>query len=492
MPSSVWNLSPRCDALDQRRDRLGLVARGREVGDELEVGHPSDGTDGVTMTGIGQVVSASPVARLRLGLRARQLGPDRVDLALRGRARSPALSTTQVATSRRSSSVACSAMRRSASSRRMPRASSRSRRTSRGASTTITASYSSRASTRRAAARRARRSPSARRRRDLAQELLADRRVRDRLELLARLVGHERLARRARPGRATRRPRGSRGRTARRASPSAGVPGSTTSRAIASASTTTAPRAMSICGDRRLPRPDPARQPHHQHAAESSDAAPQPASGLRPASTPLAAAFGHIVVVWSSPVSVQTRGCHRPSRRFAGHFPSFEEGSRAPVRQAPQRPGAWTARAVDSGSSHDSLDSPARSSARARARSELSPVGCLRTRQSRTTFEQRALPAVFAGGSRSVRVARDRGAAVVTPAPGPALLEITTSLERRPSVRGARMHRSGLRRSQRTVMMVDGDSVSSTPELTIYSPCRRASASACSDAWPTTRFDGGS
>ena len=92
--------------------------------------------------------------------------------------------------------------------------------------------------------------------------------MRDRLELLAGLVGHERAL-------------GERGAVERTVGPqdlgaelldqraSAGVPGSTTFRAIVSASITTAPRSTSIRGDRRLARPDAAREPDHEHAAPS-------------------------------------------------------------------------------------------------------------------------------------------------------------------------------------------------------------------------------
>ena len=115
-----------------------------------------------------------------------------------------------------------------------------------------------------------------RRRRDLAQELLADRRVRDRLEILLRFVGSERPARRARPGRATRPAAGSRDRTARRAARARQSPVPRPAAAIRSASTTTAP---SRGEQRRRPSISPTRSrrsAHHQHAAETSDAAPQP------------------------------------------------------------------------------------------------------------------------------------------------------------------------------------------------------------------------
>ena len=47
MPSRVWKRSPRSMPVGERGDRLGLVARGREVGDELEGRHRADGNGAV-------------------------------------------------------------------------------------------------------------------------------------------------------------------------------------------------------------------------------------------------------------------------------------------------------------------------------------------------------------------------------------------------------------------------------------------------------------
>ena len=193
-------------------------------------------------------------------------GPDRLDLVLRGRRRSRCV--VDAPTSRPSAGPRrrpAARIRRSASSRGMPRASRRSRRSSRGASTTITASYSKAALRLDEQRHVVDDDPVGGRGRDLAQELLADRRMRDRLEVLLRVVGR-------------RTPSAS---AARSSVPSAwriSAPNRSTSFVERrrprldhlprdeSASTTTAPRVRQHRGNRRLPRPDPARQPHHQHA----------------------------------------------------------------------------------------------------------------------------------------------------------------------------------------------------------------------------------
>ena len=105
--------------------------------------------------------------------------------------------------------------------------------------------------------------------RDPAQELLADRRVRDRLELLAGLVGHER-------------PLGERGAVERAVGQQDLGPERLDQRGRAPAA-----RLDHLARDRvgvdhhrapldehprdgRLPRPDPAREPDHQHGGEST------------------------------------------------------------------------------------------------------------------------------------------------------------------------------------------------------------------------------
>ena len=104
---------------------------------------------------------------------------------------------------------------------------------------------------------------------DPAEELLADRRMRDRLELLLRAssVTNALAASAARSSE----PSGVEDLGAERARPAwpaPACPGSTTSRAMASASTTTAPRRASIPATVDLPGADPAGQPDHQHGAE--------------------------------------------------------------------------------------------------------------------------------------------------------------------------------------------------------------------------------
>ena len=128
-------------ALDERSDRLGLVAGGREISDELEIGHSA-----MVPTKRDRNSQGLSVVRggLRLGRRQRrgpfeEFLPDRFDLAFERREVRAVLDDPG-RDDRRSSSEACSAIRRSASSCGIPRASRRSSRTFRGASTTITAS----------------------------------------------------------------------------------------------------------------------------------------------------------------------------------------------------------------------------------------------------------------------------------------------------------------------------------------------------------------
>jgi len=115
------------------------------------------------------------------------------------------LSSTHVAIVRRCSSVACWAIRFSASPRAIPRASSRANRTSRGASTTITPRYWRgilRLHEQRYVVHDHRTLGC---RCHLAEELLADRGVRDRVERLADSSSTKARAR-AGPGRGGRRP----------------------------------------------------------------------------------------------------------------------------------------------------------------------------------------------------------------------------------------------------------------------------------------------
>ena len=231
----------------------------------------------------------------------------------------------------------------------------------------------------------------------------------------------------ARPGRATRPAAGSRRPNRSTSCASAGVPGSTTCRAMRSASTTTAPRSVSNCGDGRLPRPDPAGQPHHQHAAEPSDAAPQPASG---ASARLEPAIGvvrrgsvvrHVQTsrwsqLLSQPPRAQTQGV-TGVRSVREHFPSIKEGSRAPVR--PKQLSGLGARAARA---RRRLDQLTHDSTWTTARDPI--IGCgrgdaysrlvrraTRTRQLPQTYEQLVLACGVRRRHRRVRVARNRRAA---------------------------------------------------------------------------------
>ncbi len=96
---------------------------------------------------------------------------------------------------------------------------------------------------------------------DLPQELLADRRVRDRLEVLARPPRSRRPSAPARPGRGDRRREDVRPEPLDELRRAPGVPGSTTSRAIASASTISAPRSASRPATVDLPEPIPPVRP---------------------------------------------------------------------------------------------------------------------------------------------------------------------------------------------------------------------------------------
>ena len=177
---------------------------------------------------------------------------------------SPALSTTQVATFRRSSSVACSPMRRRASSRGTPRASRRSRRVSSGASTTMTHAYSNprfdSTSSGTSWITTASGGASATRR----QEFLADRRVRDRLQLLARRVVDERDGRERGPVERSVRLQDL-GPEAFDELGEGRRPGfDDLTRDPVGVDHHRAPLREHL-GHRRLPRADPARQPDHQH-----------------------------------------------------------------------------------------------------------------------------------------------------------------------------------------------------------------------------------
>jgi hypothetical protein len=94
----------------------------------------------------------------------------------------------------------------------------------------------------------------------------------------------------------------------------------------------------------------------------------------------------------------------------------------------------------------------------------------------RATYEQLVLAALLAGGRGAFTSHETAAKLLEMPLPGPALLEVSTSLERRPIVRGARMHRSGLVTPE-DIIEVQGIRVSS-PELTIASLSSRHSLNA--------------
>ena len=282
MPSSVWNLSPPSSPSTSAADRLGLIAGGLHLGDELEFRHASRAyREGATAfvdrsaAVAGGLPLLGPRGLGRLGSRGRGApSSGQISSIWRSRcARSPELSTTHVATARRSSSVACSAIRRSASSRGTPRASRRCEPHLAAAPRPRSPRRSrSPASTPRAAERRARRSRRAgaaatwrRNSSPIAGCVIASSCLR------VSSVDERPLGER---GPVERRRRAARisGPNASTSAASAGLPGSTTSRAIASASTTTAPRVDEHPRHRRLARPDPAREPDHQHAGESTSA----------------------------------------------------------------------------------------------------------------------------------------------------------------------------------------------------------------------------
>ena len=134
-----------------------------------------------------------------------------------------------------------------------------------------------------------------RRGRDLAQELLADRRVGDRLEVPCG-VSSSANAIAASAGRSSE-PSASRmsGPNRSTSCASAGVPGSTTCAGdqVGVDDDRAPPRQHR--GDGRLPRPDPAREPHHQHG-------PEPTRARRPSSPRLERACR------SATRALQTRG----------------------------------------------------------------------------------------------------------------------------------------------------------------------------------------
>ena len=228
------------DPGDQGRDRLGLVARGREIGDELEVGHPVDA--------YRRGVTVNPVRvprRVRSAFSARPAAESSAQTASTWRFEVREVAGVVEHPGRDRAALLVGglrAMRRSASSRGMPRGLEpvEPQLLGRLDDDHRARSWSAALATRRAAARRGRRSrrPAPRRtwRRNsspIAGCVIASRSLRVRRRRTP--------APRARPGRAT--PSACRISAPNRSTSfaSAGVPGSTTCRAMRSASTTTAP-----------------------------------------------------------------------------------------------------------------------------------------------------------------------------------------------------------------------------------------------------------
>jgi hypothetical protein len=89
------------------------------------------------------------------------------------------------------------------------------------------------------------------------------------------------------------------------------------------------------------------------------------------------------------------------------------------------------------------------------------------------TFLQRALAMVLAAGDGAFASHETAIALRTLPLPGPAFLEVTTNLERRPYIPGVRMHRSGLVGDD-DVTVVDGIRTA-TAELAIVSTSSRYS-----------------
>ena len=432
MPSSVWNLSPRLDALDEARDRLRLVARGREIGDELEIRHSamvptkrdrnSQGLSGVA-------------GRFFLRARLEQFLPDRLDLLLeRGEVR--AVVDDPRRDRRRSSSEACRSIRRSASSRGMPRASRRSRRSFRGASTTITASYwrprrdstssgtswTTIPSAGAAATWRRNSSPiagcviasssacvSSSRERDLGQRGPVERAV-GREDLGTEPLDELRERRRARlhhlPGDQV---------------------GVDHDRAAL----------RQHLGDGRLPRPDPAGQPHHQHGPGAYASPPISrlerayCSATLPLQTRVLARRGHACGACVSARPTQPpdaiRRCVSGRLVRFGGLP-FDHGGKACTRSTNGSSNSSVAQhglvALDQVcGSLDAGDDPAPRARPPQARRATGVRQSVRRAELRTT-SARGRPQ---RRHRRVRIARDRRELWELPLPGPALLEITTS-----------------------------------------------------------------
>ncbi|MGH8976511.1 MAG: hypothetical protein ACRDV7_00440, partial [Acidimicrobiia bacterium] len=108
---------------------------------------------------------------------------------------------------------------------------------------------------------------------------------------------------------------------------------------------------------------------------------------------------------------------------------------------------------------------------RARKRRELVRRGVLANRSVAPTFEQRVHAAVLSAGPTAFASHETAASLWKLPLRGPALLEITTTLDHRPILAGVRMHRSGLIEAVDTTT-VEGIPVA-TPELAIYSVSSR-------------------
>ena len=198
-------------------------------------------------------------------------------------------------------------------------------------------------------------------------------------------------------------------------------------------------------GDRRFPRPDPAGQPHHQHAAEPSDAAPQPASGV---TTRLDAARR----VRATAKRPNARGVAGRLVGSATHFPRTEEEAVHPFDETAQRHWSATARTVALQPADAESGRPASIRHRAAGeRDDLLACGVLRerVRSPRRTNSAPCRQCSPAGSERSRRTRPPRSS-VAAPAPWTGTARDHNIARTTAAMSGAcAMHRSGLVRSRR-------------------------------------------
>jgi hypothetical protein len=206
---------------------------------------------------------------------------------------------------------------------------------------------------------------------------------------------------------------------------------------------------------RRLPRPDPAREPHHEHPPRL----PTPAAVERVGSVRVVRATRNDPTPGSDEVS-------HPSRTFPSDFPTVDGGEavhpfeRTLIDHDLVQHGVVAVRQLDQHWSAGVIRH------RARAHRRLVARGVLANPAVRPTLEQRAMAAVLTGGDSAFASHETAAALWKMPLPNPAMVEMTTARERRVRLRGVRVHRSGLvEASDATV--IDGIPIA-TPELAIY------------------------